>query len=227
MRIVVVSLGIVLVLGGLYFYQRTWNASPPTPKKSLEEFLQKDRVRDNETLPQNTQNSKDYPSLLARLFKPNIFISEPNQNEEGTGNTEVDKEREALKNEIRTYLIASSDIEFPESTENLKSALENAAAGDSSALINIRDGYQKGLGKLQDLAPPAPLEDIHAQSSEAVKRFIALLDDAIHQAKGSVGETWNSQERVAINSLAQQTKAAIVTVVEDYDIYLPPGVISY
>ena len=64
-------------------------------------------------------------------------------------------------------------------------------------------------------------------SHEAVKRFIALLDDAIHQAKGSVGETWNSQERVAINSLAQQTKAAIVTVVEDYDIYLPPGVISY
>ena len=57
--------------------------------------------------------------------------------------------------------------------------------------------------------------------------FINLLDDTIHQTKGSVEETWNSQERLDIINKANEAKISILEIVMRYNIELPPDVLPY
>ncbi len=225
MRPFIFPIGIIFLLGGLYFYQNTWDHAPP-PQKSIIDALRNTQRTTASTLnPENGSIQKDYNPILARLLKTSLFIKGPQ--EQSPENPVQIEQLEALKIEIRDYLIASSDIGFPEDNAKLKAALEEAKNGDPGNLIKIRTEYQKGLGELKKLEPPEILYDVHAKSIEVVEQFTALLNDTVHQAKGSVEETWNSEERLKINERAQEIKASLIEIVMTYEITLPPGVLSY
>lgn len=233
MKVIVFTISIIVILGGLYFYQQTWNTyTEKVPKKSLEEFVKQNTNKFEETAAQEQKNKDETPqdqsSILARLFKPSLFISKLDNIWNNPAEVaEESEESQKIKMEIRNYLIASSDIGFPNDSAKLKAALGETAEGDPGALTEIRNEYEKNLEEFEKLEPPEVMLGIHNQSVEVVKRFIALLNDTIHQTNGLVDETWDSKERTDINNLALETKAAIINIVEKYQINLPQGVLSY
>lgn len=224
---------VVLILGGLYLYQSTWTNAPAknAPEKSIKNYLPDEGT--SQTQPENETRSErqdqNYASILSRIFKPSLFIDRwgDTSGADNIGGSPEDPELQETKKEIRDYLIASSDIGFPEDNSLLKKALEEAEGGNPQDLIEIRNEYQKSLEELKKLSPPEPLKDVHEKSIGVVEKSIGLLEETIHQTGGSVEETWNSDKRLEIVGEAQEVRAEILRVVETYQIHLPPGVVSY
>lgn len=231
MKVIVFTISIIVILGGLYFYQQTWNTyTEKVPKKSLEEFVKQAPNSSQGSTEQKQENIVNTPqnqsSFLARLLNPSLFIGGGDETIDASYGITQDPKTQKLKEGIRNYLIASSDINFP-SASKLEPALEKAEEGDPADLIEISSDYKEGLEELKQLVPPEIMQKIHAYSIEVVERFVSLLNNTIHQTSGSVYENWNSEERLAITELAEQTKAAMIEIVTTYQIRLPSGVLSY
>ena len=126
---------------------------------------------------------------------------------------------------IKKYLIASSDIGFPQNTVELQLSLHLAEDGDFAKLIGLIQDFEQKYEILKRLSPPAQAAEIHQKSLDITARFIQLLRDARNEKRGSVEATWDSPERAAIISQAQEVMSKIRGLVAQYNIQLPPDVL--
>ncbi len=231
-QLALITVAITLFLGGLYFYEQRMSA-PTHPKKtaSLTKTL------NDQTSPTETPPAPPAPSRFS--FNPFSLFGNANEKESGEAEKEKtgegnapeqktqDSRLETLKQDIKNYLIASSQIPFPQDKLALQVALAEAEEGNSTNLMKIRDRYRNALEVFKTLSPPQELFSFHEKSINVTQRFITLLDDTIYKRKGSVKETWNSEERVAIINAANTLKQELRTIVATYQIDLPPDVLPY
>lgn len=128
------------------------------------------------------------------------------------------------KEEIKDYLISSSNIGFLKDQSRLSLAIDLAALGDKKEIENIISEIKAKYVIFQALEPPEEAISIHQQSLRIIEMFIGLLEKIKSSQREEMGKILSSSEVSQMQELVDKTKQGINELVKKYGIELPAGV---
>ncbi len=188
----------------------------------LEKFL---------SAPKKTANYKE------EINQTSSFSSPDNQNNstenhstdlQNSKQTTTKEKNDKTKEEIKQYLINSSNLNFPDPSYIQLAISLVAEKGEKTELKNIIKEMNEKYEELELLSHPAELDKIHEQSLNVIQRFIPILQQIVdlnNPDKIKVDNIINSTEMQQINELANQVLKEIRQVVKEYNISLPAGIL--
>lgn len=153
----------------------------------------------------------------------NLFVSPSPQSSENAPQTNQSNEQE--KSKIRDYLIASSEIDFPEPWQ-ISEVIALAYRGQKEHLKNLITVLKEKLEKFRALTPPSALENFHQESLQIMTNYIEFLTKAASALTPTeMTEVLNSRPFNNLRSQAQDLIANLRAFLSQYQIELPEEVL--
>lgn len=240
-QIIILSLGSIVILGGLYWYQEK-QLSPQTPRRESRREIpttpSQELAKTGERVPRDSSKAESEtsflginPGFLSSFLRPRLnflgILDEAPAKSAQKSARDLPPINKEVAGNIRSYLIASSDL-FPKDLYNrFLEALAGFSKGDISGIETLRDDYRTRLEKLKTLKPPREMEYIHEETIEVIEHQIALLTHIREGNYNTLEDIANSKENQDLLLGARQVKQELLRLVEAYQIHLPPDVLGY
>ncbi|MEK7627254.1 MAG: hypothetical protein AAB397_01580 [Patescibacteria group bacterium] len=125
---------------------------------------------------------------------------------------------DTVKTSLENYLVASSQIKFPE-PQLISDAIILHKRGGSEALKLLIDILKEKNKELYAIIPPSEAETIHNDSLWISAKFIETLEKTLKtENKEEILKILNNPEMQEIQNLTNQTVADLKSLIENYGL---------
>lgn len=129
------------------------------------------------------------------------------------------------KQRLVDYLVASSNIPFPQDPVFLREAFLENKDGKPAKLDQVIKGFEDGLDTLKKLAPPERLKAIHEASVSQISDLMAVYKELRGQTGKSLTEVWQEPAMSGLRERSSRTIAELHELASRYELELPPDVL--
>ncbi len=151
------------------------------------------------------------------------WLDEFTRNREATSKTEVPNAEE--KQRLADYLIASSNIPFPQDPVFLREAFLENKDGKPAKLDQVIKGFEDGLATLKKLEPPERLTAIHEASVSQIADLVGVYKELRGETGKSLTEIWQAPTMAGLRERSSRTIAELRSLVSRYQLELPADVL--
>lgn len=129
------------------------------------------------------------------------------------------------KQQLVDYLVASSNIPFPQDPVFLREAFLENKDGKPAKLDQVIQGFENGLDTLKKLAPPERLKAIHEASISQIADLTGVYKELRGQTGKSLTEVWQEPTMAGLRERSSRTIAELRELASRYQLELPPDVL--
>lgn len=219
------TIAAIVVLGLLLFQgYRTSGLAPPQKSGDARTAPAQANVPVSDLLPAGAGASPaPVPADTPRDGAVASWLDEFTRNHEATSKADTLNGEE--KQRLVDYLIASSNIPFPQDPVFLREAFLENKDGKPAKLDQVIKGFEDGLDTLKKLAPPERLTAIHDASVSQISDLMSVYKELRGQTDKSLTEVWQEPTMAGLRERSSRTIAELRGLVSRYQLELPPDVI--
>ncbi|MBI2624076.1 hypothetical protein HYW67_01095 [Candidatus Parcubacteria bacterium] len=129
------------------------------------------------------------------------------------------------KQQLVDYLVASSNIPFPQDPVFLREAFLENKDGEPAKLDQVIKGFEDGFAVLLKLAPPERLKAIHEASVSQISDLMGVYKELRGETGKSLTEVWQEPTMTGLRERSSRTIAELRALANRYQLDLPPDVI--
>lgn len=129
------------------------------------------------------------------------------------------------KQQLTDYLVASSNIPFPQDPVFLREAFLENKDGKPAKLDEVIKGFENGLDTFKKLTPPERLAAIHEASVSQIGDLLAVYRELRGKTDKSLTEVWQEPTMAGLRERSSRTVAELRDLASRYQLELPPDVL--